>query len=208
MFLVEFCWDTAAATLVTKTSSGEGRDYGLTGPIATGIGLRMFYSLLSAKNTDETDKWEAADGADIAVVQSSEVLRNTVLFVVLENTPGHSQAILPKKMSGFINEITASEISPVYWGAQVSKMRGQKIWWPTSASFFFLMKLEIQEKLLIWLCLIWVRKIQQNFNFGEFLDISLQLWHDSQYFFSYPKHCGLQKIQDYLSWHLEMASLV
>lgn len=159
MFLRESCWDTADATLVAKTSSGEGRDRGSERPHCYRYRPKnIFLPTKSAKDTDETDKWEAG-AADIGVALSSEVLRNTVVFVVPESTPGDTQAVLPNKMSGFIKEITESEISPVDWGVQVSKTRGQKMWWPISASFFFLMQLEIQEKLLIWLCLIWVRKI-------------------------------------------------
>lgn len=85
----------------------------------------MFYWLLSAKDTGERDKWEA-DAADVNVAQYSKVLRNSGVFVILESTSGDSQAVLPNKVNGFINEITASEISPVDSGAQGSKMRGQK----------------------------------------------------------------------------------
>lgn len=54
------------------------------------------------------------------------MFRNSGVFVVLEITSGDSQAVLPNKVNGFINEIAASEISPVDSGAQVSKMRRQK----------------------------------------------------------------------------------
>lgn len=159
MFLRESCWDTADATLVAKTSSGEGRDRGSERSHCYRYRPKnIFLPTKSAKDTDETDKW-GAGAAGIGVALSSEVLRNTVVFVVPESTPGDTQAVLPNKMSGFIKEITESEISPVDWGVQVSKTRGQKMWWPISAFFFFLMQLEIQEKLLICLCLIWVRKI-------------------------------------------------
>lgn len=81
MFLREFCWDTADATLVTKTCPGEGRDHGSERPHCYRSKPKDVLLIPSAKDTDETDKSEA-DEADIAVAQSSEVLRNTMMFVV------------------------------------------------------------------------------------------------------------------------------
>lgn len=72
-----------------------------------------------------------------------------VVFVGPESTPEDSHAAHLPKMSGFINEITESELNCMDWRVQVSKARRQKNHDAPSASFLFLMELEIQGKLLV-----------------------------------------------------------
>lgn len=136
--------ENSAGTLQTphwspRLALGKAETMGLKGLIATDLSLRMFYWYQVPK----TLMRQTSQKQMKLILLLLSLLKCSETQWCCESTPGDSQAVLPNKMCGFIDEVTASEISPVDWEAQVSKMRRQKNVMAYFSFLFFLMELEI-----------------------------------------------------------------